>query len=76
MPEIMVRIISGHAANNKEFYRYVNYAQKTYNILGEEIYSSEISSVITKIPPFNFSGGVKLLVLSNSERILSTYKFE
>ena len=28
MPETMVRKISGHAANSKEFYRYVEYAQK------------------------------------------------
>ena len=28
MPETMVRKISGHAANSKEFYRYVNYAQQ------------------------------------------------
>jgi integrase len=27
MPEIMVRKISGHSANSKEFYRYVNYSQ-------------------------------------------------
>lgn len=28
VPETMVRKISGHAANSKEFYRYVEYAQK------------------------------------------------
>jgi integrase len=28
MPEIMVRNISGHAANSKEFYKYVHYAQQ------------------------------------------------
>ncbi len=28
MPEIMVRNISGHASNSKEFYKYVSYAQQ------------------------------------------------
>ena len=27
MPETMVRKLSGHSANSKEFYRYVEYAQ-------------------------------------------------
>ena len=28
VPEIMLRRISGHAANSPEFYRYVEYAQR------------------------------------------------
>ncbi len=28
MPEIMVRNISGHSSNSKEFYKYVSYAQQ------------------------------------------------
>jgi len=27
MPEYLVRKISGHSSNSKEFYRYVNFAQ-------------------------------------------------
>lgn len=40
MPEIMVRKISGHSANSKEFYRYVNYAQQFIDKETDKIFST------------------------------------
>jgi len=40
MPEIMVRKISGHSANSKEFYRYVNYAQQFIDNEIDRVYST------------------------------------
>jgi integrase len=42
MPEIMVRKLSGHAANSKEFYRYVNYAQHFIDQETDRIYTTLI----------------------------------
>jgi len=39
MPESMVRKISGHSANSKEFYRYVNYAQQFMDIESDRVFS-------------------------------------
>ncbi|MEZ5014198.1 MAG: tyrosine-type recombinase/integrase [Chitinophagales bacterium] len=40
MPEIMVRKISGHAANSKEFYKYVHYSQQLIDKELDRIYIS------------------------------------